>query len=656
MAHTGFFQRQSAARRNTTLLVSLFVVAVALITLSVCLVGYWVTHSNSSALPFHHWLLSDHGLLTAAATISLIVIGSLVRWADLSGGGERVANMVGARAVDPSTSDADERRLVNVVEEMAIASGIPVPRLYVMDRETGINAFVAGYTPGEAVMVVTHGSLTHLSRDELQGVVGHEFSHILNGDMRINIRLIALLAGILMIGQIGSFLVRINFYGGRYRSRSRDNRGRAALGLVGLALMAIGYIGVFFGRLIQSAVSRQRESLADASSVQFTRNPEGIASALFKIGSYQGYLETTSHASDMNHMCFSESARMKFAALLASHPPIEQRIQAIQPGMLARLKSRSRDDIAPGPATAGATVQPAGGHASSFSAAGEVPTFPEDLPPLDYTPGKTQLSGNAGSVSQRSEWLSAQILERMPANFRQLLYTRSGAVQYCYALLLQHLEPEERQQIISSLPPHPLLSPQAELLKKFYPALESLGPAICFPALEMATPALKKLDDEETALLQQQIRDLIEADGKVTLFEMALASYLRRHLSPGAARQVPVKYRSYTPVIAHLRVLFSLLARAGCKDPHVQKQRFQEAMAGFGDEREQSEMIGRASGSALQEALHHLNRLSPMLKPGILDACEQCVSADGKIEVREYELVRLIADQLDQSMPLLKMH
>ncbi|WP_370257671.1 M48 family metallopeptidase, partial [Marinobacter nauticus] len=303
MASPGFFQRQASARRNTGLLVVLFLTAVTLITLAVCLVGYMVTRSQTSALPFHYWLLSSHGLTTAGAVVALIGIGSLVRWVDLAGGGTRVARMVGARAIDPDTRDPEERKLRNIVEEMSIASGVPVPELYVMDHETGINAFVAGYTPGEAVMVVTHGALTQLNRDELQGVVGHEFSHILNGDMRINVRLIALLAGILMIGQIGQFLLRAGFYSSG-RSRNRDGRAQAAMGLIGLALMVIGYVGVFFGRLIQSAVSRQREMLADASSVQFTRNPEGIGAALFKIGMKGGYLDTTSHASDMNHMCF----------------------------------------------------------------------------------------------------------------------------------------------------------------------------------------------------------------------------------------------------------------------------------------------------------------------------------------------------------------
>ena len=233
MAHSPFFQRQAKARRNTLVLVALFSTAVMLITLSMCVVGYMVTRSSTSALPFHQWLLTSHGLITAGASVALMGVGSLIRWIDLADGGRRVAEMVGAQPINPDTNDPLERRLRNIVEAMAIASGVAVPELYVMDQETGINAFVAGYRPAEAVMVVTHGALTQLTRDELQGVVGHEFSHILNGDMRLNVRLIALLAGILMIGQIGLFLARAGFYSGAVRTR-RDSRGQFALGALGV--------------------------------------------------------------------------------------------------------------------------------------------------------------------------------------------------------------------------------------------------------------------------------------------------------------------------------------------------------------------------------------------------------------------------------------
>ncbi|MAO15027.1 M48 family metalloprotease [Marinobacter sp.] len=656
MANPGFFQRQAHARRNTGLLIVLFLTAVTLITLAVCLVGYLVTRSQTSVLPFHYWLTSSHGLTTALAVVLLIGVGSLVRWADLAGGGSRVAKMVGARPIEPDTNDPEERKLRNIVEEMAIASGVPVPDLYVMDNETSINAFVAGYTPGEAVMVVTHGALTHLTRDELQGVVGHEFSHILNGDMRINVRLIALLAGILMLGQIGQFLLRAGFYSGG-RSRNRDGRAQAAMGLIGLALMIIGYVGVFFGRLIQAAVSRQREMLADASSVQFTRNPEGIGSALFKIGMKGGYLDTTSHASDMNHMCFGESARMKFSTLLASHPPINERINAIQPGMLARLRSRLRD-TEPGQKlrqdtskTAGKVglndlvdqvVAPARGLSSSSPVRSSL--APDTPQPAE------KLSTRVGTVSAQSEAFAVQLLEQLPSTFRNLLYTRSGAIQLCYALLIFDLSPSIQKQRLTLLTEHPLLGAQPDLLDKMLPALARLGETARFPVLELAMPALRKLDPEERDALLENVQKLVAADNRVSLFEMALTTFLNRHLGLGAEQVVPVKYRNYRQVIPALRRLLSLFARAGTDTPEDADKLYLEAMAGFGTGQEESR-AGKVSMRELREALEILNRLSPLLKPAVIDACGYCVTHDGKVDVREYELMRLVADQLDCPMP-----
>ncbi|PXX91055.1 peptidase M48 [Marinobacter vulgaris] len=649
MAHQGFFQRQASARRNTGALVLLFLAAVALITLCVCLVGYLVTRSETTGLGFADWLLSRHGLFTALAVVGLIGIGSLIRWIDLAGGGERVAKMVGARAIDPDTRDADERRLRNIVEEMAIASGVSVPELYVMDHETGINAFVAGYTPGEAVMVVTHGALTQLTRDELQGVVGHEFSHVLNGDMRLNVRLIAILAGILMLGQIGSFLVQMSFHRSALSSRtSRDRRGEALFGLVGLALLVIGYVGVFFGRLIQSAVSRQREMLADASAVQFTRNPEGIGGALFKIGLKGGYLDTTSHGSDMNHMCFGESTRMKFSALLASHPPVRERIEAIQPGLFARLRSRLRD------------TEPAGAIRSAGSApSGSV--LPEaaagfgsgHTSPLNSRPPQN-LSDSVGTVNRHSEDYAVALLNSLPATFRNLLYTRAGAIQLCYALLIAQLPARSRVQRLALIEAGSIFAPNSELLDKLLPTLEALGQSVRFPVLELAMPALRKLDPDERSLLISATETLIRADNRLSLFELAMHTFLRRHLAGDSARVVPVRYRSYRPVTVPLQIVFSLMARAGADDNENRQTLFNEAMGGFLSKGRKPELLTEVSVTQLRQALMALNSLSPLLKPGIIDACGHCVLADGRVNTREYELIRLVADQLDCPMPPLR--
>lgn len=652
MAHPGFFQRQAHARRNTTVLVLLFLTAVALITLAVCLVGYFVTRSESSGLPFQYWLASSHGLLTAAAVVGLIILGSLLRWVDLAGGGSRVAKMVGARPIDPDTRDTDERKLRNIVEEMSIASGVPVPELYVMDQEAAINAFVAGYTPGEAVMVVTHGAIAQLSRDELQGVVAHEFSHILNGDMRLNVRLIALLAGILMIGQIGGFLLRASFYRGHRVGRSRDGRAQAAIGIVGVALFVIGYVGVFFGRLIQAAVSRQREMLADASSVQFTRNPDGIAGALFKIGLKGGYLDSTSHASDMNHMCFGESARMKFTSLLASHPPIDERINAIQPGMLARLRSRFRD-TEPGAALY-PTAEPATGAGAAAFAGGDTRGRTSPLASTHPVPETSagRFSQRVGTINRRSEDYALTFLERLPATFRNLLYTRAGAIQLCYALLISELPRPQLEQRLALLPDHPVLGGNPDLLDKLLPALKTIGDSVRFPALELAMPALRKLDPEERALLMTNTRKLVAADNRVTLFELALTSFLSRHLGDDSGRAVPVRHTSYRPVIPALQRLLSLLARAGAASPSEAENLFREAMAGFVSARSPVEpVLEKVTMHQLTQALTTLNSLSPLLKPAVIDACGYCITRDGKVETREYELMRLVADQMDCPMP-----
>jgi len=655
MANPGFFQRQANARRNTGLLVALFLSAVILITLAVCLVGYALTRSEASSLPFHLWLTSRHGLVTAAAVVLLVGLTSLVRWIDLAGGGSRVAHMVGARLIEPDTRDSQERMLRNIVEEMSVASGVPVPGLYVMDNETGINAFVAGYTPGEAVMVVTQGALAQLTRDELQGVVGHEFSHILNGDMRLNVRLIALLAGILMVGQIGYFMVRAGFVGGSRRRSSRDGRVEIFFGIAGIALIVIGYVGVFFGRLIQSAVSRQREMLADASAVQFTRNPEGIGGALFKIGMKGGYLDTTSHVSNMNHMCFTEATRMKLTSLLASHPPINQRINAIQPGLLARLRSRLRDTEPDSKLRS----QPTSGTPESLSGlvghiAGPVrsPRPGHRLSPVQSSLAgdTTALSEKVGTVTPSSEAYAIELLAQLPSTFRSLLYTRAGGVQLCYALLIRDEDDAQQQALLKRIPDHNVVGLRPEVLGKLLPSVRTLGDRARFPLLELAMPALRKLEPDDRKQLLSNAHTLASADQKFTLFELALTTFLTRHLADDAARVVPVKYRSYRQVLPEIGRVLSLFARAGSHTPEQAQQLYDEAMAGFGNSAELA-MESAVSLRAFSRALQALGKLSPLLKPGIIDACGYCVSHDGRVDAREYELMRLVADQLDCPMP-----
>jgi Zn-dependent protease with chaperone function len=320
-----FFERQDKARKNTKALVLYFFVAVVLIIAAVYLACLLIfagvsakAHRQGQGPQIVLW--NPEILLWAAGgALTVIICGSVYKLAALSGGGKTVAESLGGRPVQPNTTDLNERKLLNVVEEMALASGVPVPQVYVLDQEQGINAFAAGYTPSDAVIGVTRGAIQTLTRDELQGVIAHEFSHILNGDMRLNIRLIGIIFGILCLAIIGRILIR---------TRGRKN----PLPLLGLALIIIGWVGVFFGRLIQAAVSRQREFLADASAVQFTRNPPGLSGALQKIGglAFGSKLESE-HAEEASHMFFGNGMGKSFFNAMATHPPLKERIQAIDP-------------------------------------------------------------------------------------------------------------------------------------------------------------------------------------------------------------------------------------------------------------------------------------------------------------------------------------
>lgn len=267
------------------------------------------------------------------------------------------------------------------------------------------------------------------------------------------------------------------------------------------------------------------------------------------------------------------------------------------------------------------------------------------------TTSGTPFSRSVGTVTRQSEEYAASLISRLPATFRELLYTRAGAVQLCYALLTHELNEQDRQSRLWTIPDHPLLSPQPDLLAKLLPALTDLGAAIRFPALELAMPALRKLDPEERDGLLIELHKLVTADQRVTLFELALISFLKRHLSEGARRVTPVKHRNFRSVIPALQRLFSLMARAGAQAPEDVQRLYSEAMAGFANGSTQGEILQKVTVSELQDALAELNRLSPLLKPAIIDACSHCVLHDGKVKVTEFELMRLVADQLDCPMP-----
>ena len=330
-----FFEHQARARRRTLWLVLGMLVATAIVVVAVDAVVAFAAYlsSDTPQAGFDRWWPAQTGLLATATAITLLLIGggSLYKMVALSGGGAEVARSVGAVPIESDTTDPARKRLVNVVEEMAIAAGIPVPAIFVMEGESGINAFAAGYSPSDAAIAVTQGTLDTLTRDELQGVIAHEFSHIFNGDMRLNLRLTGLLHGILLIALVGRGMMRVSGRG--------DGKGAAFLVSTGFALFVVGFIGVLCARIIKAAVSRSREFLADASAVQFTRNPSGIGGALKKIAAGDGSVLAHTEAEEVSHMLFATG--ISFTSLMATHPPIEDRIRAIEP----RFDPRELDEL-----------------------------------------------------------------------------------------------------------------------------------------------------------------------------------------------------------------------------------------------------------------------------------------------------------------------
>jgi len=627
-----FFAQQHKARQRTSLLVFYFILAILLIIAAVnaAIYGIFYYSSTDVSLSAEPWFAQPYWIWATAATILVIMFGSVRDLIRLGGGGTAVAEMVGARRINSATENPNERRLMNVVEEMSIASGTPRPVLYVMDNEPAINAFVAGYRPTEAVLVVTHGALQTFDRDELQGVIGHEYSHILNGDMRLNLRLWGILSGILLIGQIGHFLLR-----NTGRSSGKNKGGGAAI-MLGLALFIIGYIGLFFGRLIKAAVSRQREFLADASSVQFTRNPDGIAGALWKIKqNAEGSLLNNEHAEDMSHLCFGPSLNFSVASMFATHPPLDDRIRAVNPGFMAQQRGAKLKAAVgwPGvPVTPGAAMGFAGGAGSAVAATSE------------------QITASIGNLSPAHMDYAASLHAAMPPGLLEALRVEDGAASVIYGLLLAGANAEQQNaacEIIRTYAGETAVGKAREHAQH----IGKLGARVRLPIINLAIPTLKMLDQDARGKFLDTVVALIKVDNRYTLFEFTLLTLLQDHLSASAHKADKAKYFKYEDVQEELRVLFTVLVRAGTSSLDQVQKTFRDIMGTFSKAVGEPAPDKSCTVQSLSAALVKLGALSPLLKQSVITACADCVLHDGIVQPAEAELLQAIAVSLDCPMP-----
>jgi Zn-dependent protease with chaperone function len=673
-----FFEQQERARRNTGWLLFVFTVAVialgfgvygaTMVALRVSRVqlpgialryefdtsrehNYRTTHRQSPGAPRSSsvprrarplgWWRPEIFVGCFGATLGVIGLASMGRTAGLRAGGIAVAEMMGARVVPPGTQEAQEQRLRNVVEEMAIAASVPVPQIFVLDDDAGINAFAAGHTPADAAIVVTRGMLDHLNRDELQGVIGHEFSHILNGDMRMNVRLMGLLFGILVIAIIGRGMLRIMSFGRGGRGRGgRGGGGIAALVVAGALVTLIGYAGLFCARLIKAAVSRQREYLADSASVQFTRNPDGIAGALKKIGGFVfGSQVKARRAEEASHFFFSDAVSYSlFSGWFATHPPLRERIRRIDP---------SFDGHYPHVRLLVAEGAEAGAMAAAGEAAGFAPARPGATRIVVDPAAVTGLVGNPGPDHTDH---AAALLRELPDTVRVAVGSAFSASALVYALLLsEDAAVRERQMADVRSGAGPELERETWRLAA---ALTGIEARWRLPIAKLALPSLHAMTGAQQATFARTVEALVAADAHLNLFEFAIVRTLLRHLAAGRAAPPRAAIRAQ-PVLADCRTVLSCLARNGQPDETGAQRAFGAGAARL----RLPASLGLLPGGetcaldATGEALDRLRGTVPRVRKQILDACAHCVLADGTVTLEETELLRVVADALDCPLP-----
>ena len=653
-----FFENQHLARRNTKILVLLYLLAVAgvIVAVDLVLAGLYAWNADwAQAGPNLSWSMRirfvPKALYAWGAIGTALVILAVSAWhiLKLSSGGKAVAEMAGARRVTSDTRDALERRLVNVVEEMAIASGVRVPAVYVMDQEPGINAFAAGYDTSDCVVAVTRGTLEALNRDELQGVVAHEFSHILHGDMRLNIRMIGILAGIVFIGSVGEFIMRSQRGGG-------DSKGAAPIFLGGLALLLIGYIGLFFARLIKAAVSREREFLADASSVQFTRNPDGIAGALDRIqASSAGALIANRHAEDLSHMFFCQGIVVRLHGLFDTHPPIDQRIARVHERFDRSSYRKTRAEAGVAVAVEDKDLQ--NDEKRKNAAIGVLATAAAmgrrgaDLG-TQWGRSAGESASLVGSLDGAKVDYAAKLLNALPRDLRERMRDPEGARAVMVALLLapkdEVMKPQLEALVAKGMGALAEAARRAELLTR------RLGPAFQLPIVDLALPAIKSSPEASRIELIGALEAVIYADRRVSLHEFVILTLVRGQLAP-RGKPGDMGNRRLAELQGAALIVLSLVAHAGTRQDATGVRGASLAVAMAAGLKEMSlpeaAAVTTLTLEAAAEALETLKALGPMQKAVLVKGLFAAVTHDGSIRVVEAELMRLVGAVLDCPLP-----
>ena len=644
-----FFAAQDKARQTSRRLVGAYILATGLIVAGITfIVGFALFAFTDAGYGYTpgQFAINNSGVLVATALLTtLFIIGaSMFKTATLSSGGGAVARQMGGTPVSADTRDPLRRRLRNVVEEMAIASGVPVPEVYVLEEEGGINAFAAGFTTSDAAVAVTRGALEVLDRDELQGVIAHEFSHILNGDMRLNIRLMGVLFGIMVLSLIGRLIVR----SGHHASivASRRNRSAPVILIIGLGLAILGAIGMFFARVIKAGVSRQREYLADASAVQFTRQSKGIANALKKIGGYsEGSMIEAADPEEVSHMLFGTGS--KLVGLFATHPPLVERIQALDPS----FKESDFPRVDP----RHVQRQPAEGHAAASAVAGDIG------PALDAGGAHAIADSVAQSVGQPGDE-HVEYAKSLRQSIPETLYNAAHSPEFAYllsiALILDRSGRTFDRQL--TLLREQLGNERTRVVQNYFEELASTSARYRLPLLEIAFPALKLRPGPELNYLVSLATRLMEIDGEIDLYEYCFYRTMMSKLGQAASPSAELRTRrARRPELRAAAVeVLRILADYGHEDDATRRKAFETGIGTLGDWVHGEEYTSNRSYtvSVLDHSLDVLAGLNSKGKESLLRAISATAGHDGKLSVTEAELIRAVCATLDFPIPPILVH
>lgn len=647
-----FQTHQDEAKQSTTELVLLFGAGLlAIIALVSALLTLLFGYSNNEFDPLP--------AIAVAAPLTIVGVGgaSLVKTSQIrGGGGSYVATSMGGRPVDFNTLDPVEKQLSNVVEEIAIASGMAVPAVFVLDHEPGINAFAAGWTADNAAIGVTRGALEHLSRDELQGVIAHEFAHIANGDTKLKTRIIGWVFGIAILTVLGRILLESLWFAPRRRSSKNDNGIAFALMAAGVGLLVIGAVGSLFARLIQAAVSRQRELLADASAVQFTRNPDGLAQALSKIGGMGSENKVHSaHAVEAGHLFFSSPLSSAFS----SHPPLKTRISRLLPGWDGAFRT-------PEPAAASAAQRPRPGQAAGWGGnSGQMLPGHSAIPaigankalPIDPTilvaaaaapGGPSYQPPHLGGPTDSHIGYARQLLARIPDETQNYLHTRAGAVASVLGLLASD-EPEQRRRDLEYA--SGATGFEADYLDAASRVISRLDRPLQLPAIDIALHSIRETPRELQATLREAIVTIESSHPKQDLFRWMLRRVMLRHLEDQHYTDAPKQNLRWPDLEAEAVTVLAAIAWFNSSGPEWAPGAFTAALVAGNLAHREIPGVESLPVELVDASLERLSRLDLEGRRMFVAAATAVVAHDATTTADEAELIRVVADAVRLPVP-----